>query len=1129
MIYNDIHIPEKIDKNYETVLLDVFKQEYFYPNNGYFAAKTSEYYNIFALFFKYIDKNFYQMKKYYLQGIKNKNLNSMYNLGFYYHVNNKLELSTKYFVMYIENKYDLNFDNESDEKINIIVDIFIHDKKIENYKNKLGEVNYLIYEIFSLYYKIIKNNECESKKYYLFSLEKKYNFYFDNDMINKNVSNELFLKIKNTFTNSNYVNKEYNELLTKNNFDANDIETINILVIFFKANDIYNKIIKLYEKCIELVDYNYLLKLSDILITYNKKLSQKYKTEYEIKIIETKYNINLSHKLLKFKKMFVDIFNCSDIISVCENYDLNDYNVLFVLYLYHKFITDNVDISKKYLYFSIVKKYNIFEIDIIDNEYIVNYFITNIVELTIKLFNYEHEFFNNQIEYEFNSNDLDCKDMEIVNLIGLYYEKKIMNYDEAIKYYKIGIRENNIDTMYILSSLHLELGNEKLYLKYMRMFFEYNYSIDLDDYNECQLKKIIEIFKGKNIEKKKYNLDNISNIKDKDIIEIVWLHYRYVQNNIDVSNKYYIKLLEYKYLIDFDFVTDDKYLIDCVAKIFNHEIELNCLRDDDAGNIYYIMGLYYQTKGKNNNKSLKYWKKSFEKGNFFSSKILGSVLYEKFDTLSDLQDIKLMENSLAYASEHSDIDSIIKLCSYYNLINNTDLMIKYYKKGVDLDSNICAYMLGLYYQNINEYDRMAKYYKIVSNSEDYGDLEDLKNYCKIMGSINFELYKYSKSDELEIDEETLGYLKKSSKYNYCESFYELGNYYKQKNNTARMIKYFEEAINKNNDNRAMYELGKYYKSVNKNVSKLKYFAMAFKNNNFDVLYDLGMYYKDKKEYEQMVKYFKLAVEKTQCVKSMYELGQHYHKHIDKKSMDKYYKMGLEIEPDNQDILCGYAYYYYDNDEYLKSIEFFDKLNEDEYNTHILAVIRCLLKNNDLDRLDKLLNDFDTEHNYVSWFKIIKDVTDYFKSESFNEENMIKYIVRGLNINNFNSSHNKDCETLYLKLKTATTKNLNKIYYILSNIQNPNSFIKKKINELLGEQKVCFYSNKISLFKKLNNIKECLVCYETKVHVNFECGHEICLECYTNMSGCQFRCNKSRRSGNNTQINLSDELDEEDET
>lgn len=1118
MIYNGINIREKIDENYEKVLLDAFRQKYFCPETICF--KAYEHYNIFALFSKYIDNNFYQMKKYYLQGIKNKNLNSMYNLGYHYFISDEIELSTKYFVLYIENKYILNFDDEPDDKITIIIDIFIHDKKIEDFENEPGKINYIIYEIFSLYYKIVKNNEQESKKYYLISLETKHNFYFGNNIISENISNELFLKIKNIFLFYDESNERYNKLLKKNNFNDEDIETIDILVLFFKSNNDYNKIIEIYEKCVELVDFCYLLKLSDILTIHDKKLSHKYKNDFEIKMIETKHNIKLHHKSSKFKKMFVDIFTCSDLETTCENYDINDYNVLFVLYLYYKFISNNNEISKKYLYFSIVKKYNIFDINVTGNEYVNNYFITNIEDTTIKLYNFEHEFFADQNEYEFNSNDFDYKDIKIVNLIGLYYEKKIINYDEAIKHYKIGIGINNIESMYILSSLYLKLKNEKLYLKYMRMFFEYNYDIDLDSYDNNQLKKIIEIFF--NIKKKKYNLNNIENNDDIDIIEIVWLYYKYVQKNIDISNKYYIKLLKTKYSINFDFIINNKYLTNIMIKIFNHEIESNYLEDDIEGNIYYIVGLYYQKKEKNEKKSIEYYKKSFEKGNLNSSKNLANIMYKNYDLLNNLEDIELMENALVYVSDHHDVYSIIKLCAHYDLIGKYDLMIEYYEKGVNLDSNICAYKLGLYYKNINDYDKMKKYYQIVSDSEDYGDLEFLNNYCKIMGMINFELYRYNKEKMLEIDKESFKYLKKSSKYNYGKSFYELGNYYKQKNNITQMIKYYKKAIDKNNDSVSMYELGKYYQSVNQNAEKLKYFTMAFENDNFYVLYDLGIHFKNKKKYDKMEKYFKLAVENIHCVKSMYELGLYYCMEFnDRELMDKYYQMALAIEPDNQDILHGYANYYYFNNEYLKSIEFIDKLNEDKCYENIIWIIECLLKINDLKSIDDLLNGLDLNSNYEKWFPIIKTIIEHFKTNLSSNENILKYIVRGLNISNFSLIYNKDCETLYLKLKIAAKRNSNKIYYVLSNIINPNSFIEKKINELLKEQKVYHYSNKISLFKRLNNINECQVCYETKVHINFECGHEICLECYTDMNGCQFRCNQSRSLGNsNRNINSS---------
>jgi len=38
-------------------------------------------------------------------------------------------------------------------------------------------------------------------------------------------------------------------------------------------------------------------------------------------------------------------------------------------------------------------------------------------------------------------------------------------------------------------------------------------------------------------------------------------------------------------------------------------------------------------------------------------------------------------------------------------------------------------------------------------------------------------------------------------------------------------------------------------------------------------------------------------------------------------------------------------------------------------------------------------------------------------------------------------------------------------------------------------------NKIQLFTQLNHITDCGVCYETKLNINMDCGHCVCVACY----------------------------------
>ena len=101
----------------------------------------------------------------------------------------------------------------------------------------------------------------------------------------------------------------------------------------------------------------------------------------------------------------------------------------------------------------------------------------------------------------------------------------------------------------------------------------------------------------------------------------------------------------------------------------------------------------------------------------------------------------------------------------------------------------------------------------------------------------------------------------------------------------------------------------------------------------------------------------------------------------------------------------------------------------------------------------------------------------------------------------------DCsETLYYLENYCDTV---EFYHLLNKCVNKNDFINCKIKELEKNKKVFKYINKIRLFKNLNNYKKCSVCLEENVlNICFDCGHEICVDCYVNTkSKCIFNfCN-----------------------
>jgi hypothetical protein len=76
-----------------------------------------------------------------------------------------------------------------------------------------------------------------------------------------------------------------------------------------------------------------------------------------------------------------------------------------------------------------------------------------------------------------------------------------------------------------------------------------------------------------------------------------------------------------------------------------------------------------------------------------------------------------------------------------------------------------------------------------------------------------------------------------------------------------------------------------------------------------------------------------------------------------------------------------------------------------------------------------------------------------------------------------------------------------IYKMLLNIQNPNNIIINKINELNMLEDIINYNNKLL---NATEIDICLICYENKLQITFECGHNICSDCYCIITKCYYR-------------------------
>jgi tetratricopeptide (TPR) repeat protein len=69
------------------------------------------------------------------------------------------------------------------------------------------------------------------------------------------------------------------------------------------------------------------------------------------------------------------------------------------------------------------------------------------------------------------------------------------------------------------------------------------------------------------------------------------------------------------------------------------------------------------------------------------------------------------------------------------------------------------------------------------------------------------------------------------------------------------------------------------------------------------------------------------------------------------------------------------------------------------------------------------------------------------------------------------------------------------FLILDNITDKTPKMVRQLSKVMKNRDIMIYKNKIKLFKNLNNIIECVICYEEQLNIDLHCGHCVCIYCY----------------------------------
>jgi TPR repeat protein len=365
----------------------------------------------------------------------------------------------------------------------------------------------------------------------------------------------------------------------------------------------------------------------------------------------------------------------------------------------------------------------------------------------------------------------------------------------------------------------------------------------------------------------------------------------------------------------------------------------------------------------------------------------------------------------------------------------------------------------------------------IENREKMEEFEQEETFeeCGLASSSYFNTINAVHCEELYDFINTIYYYKKVLN-NYKDPFicYHLGKLYQDKRDKINMLKYYLKGIEVDNVE-CMYALAKYYE-INHHTDKMeKYYSLAIKHKYLNAFHAYGTWLKKNRRMETTIQIFSKAIDLF-IAKDYVKDDIHLQDEIEEKG-----KSHNEIIVLN--MLESVSVYYDDKNDYdLSSYYYNIAINMGS----ILAMFNLghqLYEQKDFENMKKYylmaieLGDIDSMFEMAIYHQDIDDI-----------ENFKKYYIMAIE---HKSSYTGN------KLINDGIKDFNafNIKAVLDSIEKPSCSVLTQINLLRNNKFICIYENKVNLFKKLNNIIECGICYETKLNIDLNCGHCCCVDCY----------------------------------
>jgi len=403
-----------------------------------------------------------------------------------------------------------------------------------------------------------------------------------------------------------------------------------------------------------------------------------------------------------------------------------------------------------------------------------------------------------------------------------------------------------------------------------------------------------------------------------------------------------------------------------------------------------------------------------------------------------------------------------------------------------------------------------------------------QEFIGLSSSLYFNTEQYKVLDELKEFDLMNEYLNNAIEMGSIDALFYKGNFYDENKDYTKMIEYYEKGA-ENGDINSVYNLGHYYKERKDYVNMKKWFLKGCELKDPDCMCDLGKYY-------ELLEYNDKEYNEDYVNKDLY-IKRYYLMAIDLNYLRGYYLLGLWYS--KIDELDDMAYYYikaiddYKNDRYLKNqthknIIICEKLNED-------LVVKMMEKT--AIYFDDEMHDY---NNSIKYYEMAVEKNSinamynigriYYEQGIYNK--MLKYLLMGINhqdidcmyelaiyyqdINDFENMKKYYLMALEVKNDTNSSKtikvndgekdfNLFKVKEILETIEDPSTSIITKLNKIKSKKEIMIYENKKNLFKQLNHVVECGICYDIRLNIDLNCGHCVCIGCYPKLynKACPF--------------------------